>query len=435
MKLRKKYVVVGLLIVVIMCIAIGIVVCTKKKENVKKDNRKISVNNKFIYENSDEKNIDKLIDIIITKKIKSSKKGYNLSISDDIESMVDNEFSKVMEEIENIYKTADKGDASNVTLSDDVIQKMIDKIKEKKYAVTSTEPYYNMENYKEIDEFLKSCTNKKKDITTLYRIQTDGSITREQYIYDSENMYVLTAIGSWNEEYNYVVSYMSLDKVDEWKYTDNGWFCYKVCVPEPPEVTETVDGSCLIRVKPLDDKYIEYTKKYVLPISYQGNNLLRSNWNKNKMNEIDYTGLFEYFYKMKYKKKYNPDKYGEGIPKKLFESTIKEYLNVSSKTLEKYGHFDKKSKKYRWMKLGYMNYVPKFFGTSFPEVIEIKENEDGIITLKVNAVCEMMLCSDEAITHELKIQTEKDDRFKYVENKVINVCEEGIPEYQYRISN
>ena len=29
----------------------------------------------------------------------------------------------------------------------------------------------------------------------------------------------------------------------EWKYTDKGWFCYELCVPEPPEVSEIVDGS------------------------------------------------------------------------------------------------------------------------------------------------------------------------------------------------
>jgi hypothetical protein len=52
-----------------------------------------------------------------------------------------------------------------------------------------------------------------------------------------------------------------------------------------------------------------------------------------------------------------------------------------------------------------MNYAPTCFGTSVPEVVDIKENDDGTTTLTVNAVCEMVM------------------------NDGIN----RIPDYQYRI--
>ena len=53
--------------------------------------------------------------------------------------------------------------------------------------------------------------------------------------------------------------------------------------PEPPAVTEIVDGSCIIRVKPLSEECREYSKKYVSTFGYQGNNLLCSNWNAEDM--------------------------------------------------------------------------------------------------------------------------------------------------------
>ena len=107
----------------------------------------------------------------------------------------------------------------------------------------------------------------------------------------------------WSEDTEPVLTYISLSKIKEWAYTENGNFCYELCVPEPPEVTEIVDGSCIIRVKPLSEECREYSKKYVSTFGYQGNNLLCSNWNAEDMQGLDYNGLYEYFYQMKYGEK------------------------------------------------------------------------------------------------------------------------------------
>ncbi|MFQ7527828.1 MAG: DUF6070 family protein [Mediterraneibacter gnavus] len=44
-------------------------------------------------------------------------------------------------------------------------------------------------------------------------------------------------------------------------------------------------------------------KKCVLPLGYQGNNLLCSNWDREHLEGLDYNGLYEYLYQMKYQKK------------------------------------------------------------------------------------------------------------------------------------
>ena len=49
---------------------------------------------------------------------------------------------------------------------------------------------------------------------------------------------------------------------------------------------------------------------------------------------------------------------------------------------------------YLWERLGCFNYAPTFFGTSLPEVVNIKENDDGTVTLTVDAVCDMVICDD-----------------------------------------
>ena len=85
-------------------------------------------------------------------------------------------------------------------------------------------------------------------------------------------MYLLAVRAVWNEEGDPVIAYRSYTRMKEWRYTEKGWFAYELCVPEPPEVSEIVDGSCMIRVKPLDAECIELSKKCVLPLGYQGNN-------------------------------------------------------------------------------------------------------------------------------------------------------------------
>ena len=60
---------------------------------------------------------------------------------------------------------------------------------------------------------------------------------------------------------------------------------------------------------------------------------------------------------------------------------------------------------YAWAPLGCGNYAPNFFGTSVPEVVEVRENPDGTVTLTVNAVCDMVICDDALITHDLRVKS------------------------------
>ena len=63
----------------------------------------------------------------------------------------------------------------------------------------------------------------------------------------------------------------------------------------------------------------------------------------------------------------------------------------------------------------------------------IKENKDGTVTLTVEAVCEMVVCNDAVITHELTVRFREDGSFQYLGNKILDDGIQDIPEYQYRI--
>lgn len=375
-----------------------------------------------------------LCELTAEEEVLQWRKGYDLPLDDYERESAEEDCKKAMEFIRDIYVQADKGEASNVVLKDETLFEIQNRIKETGYPVTTAVMYSNMENYEAVDGFLKECLEGKSGSVVVYDVCSDGGIERTKFIYDGTDLYVLSAKSIWTDRNDSGMAYISYNRIDEWKYTDKGWFCYEVCVPEPPEVSEIVDGSCLLRVKPMTEEQREMSIRCVLGLGYQGNNLLCSNWDTEHMEELDYNGMYEYLYEMKYQEKFNPRNYPHGIPKEEFESLIMEYLPVTAEQIREYAVFDVENQTYVWGRLGCLNYAPTFFGTSLPEVTNIKENEDGTVTLTVEAVCDMVICDDAVITHELTVRFLEDGSFQYLGNRILNDGINDIPDYQYRIA-
>ena len=397
--------------------------CSQKTNDVKKTSSQHEKKLKSVPNNTKE-------DVISEEDLE---KGYDLPVSAQENEEATRDSMQIMSGLEHIYRNADKGDSLNVVLDNKSICKMIKKIKQQGYSVTVSEDYSNMENYKRFSSFLAKAQKKQKGSGVIYEVHSEGSIGREKFIYDGKDMFLLASNASWDDNGKPIITFVSYTRIKKWRYSRKGWFCYELCVPEYPEVTEMVDGSCLIRIKPMSDNKRKLSRKCVRGLAYQGNNILCSNWDQEHMQKIDYNGLYEYLYAMKYKKKFNGKKYPSGIPKDQFEQLIMEYLPVSREEIEKYASYNEKKKTYDWMRLGCFNYAPNFFGTSIPEVTKIKHNSNGTVTLTVDAVCEMVLCNEAVITHELTVKFNKDGSFRYLGNKILNGGIKEIPEYQYRI--
>ena len=419
MVLRKK----SILLIMVFLIGCFVCACGKEKsvvgENLVEDTKEVS-------STEETKSAEE-------EAAEQWKKGYGLPVDEQEEKEAANDCKKMMELIFDIYKDADKGTASNVVLNDETVLEMQKRLMETGYPVSTLVTYSNMENYESVDRFLEECTDGKSGSVVIYEIYDDGGIGRMKFIFDGTEMYVVSARGIWNDNNKPGMSYISYTRIKEWKYTEKGWFGYELCVPEPPEVSEIVDGSCLIRIKPMTEEQREMSERLVLGLGYQGQNLLCSNWSTENMSDLDYNGMFEYLYGMKYGKKFNSEDYPNGIPKEEFESLIMKYLPVTAEQIREYAVFDEEKQTYYWERLGCFNYTPTFFGTSLPEVVGIKENDDGTITLTVEAVCDTVICNDAVITHELTVRFAEDGSFQYLGNEILNDGITSIPDYQYRI--
>ena len=412
-------------ILLIMVFLIGCFVCACGKEK--------SVVGETLVEDTEEVSSTEETKSAEEEAAEQWEKGYGLPVDEQEEKEAANDCKKMMELIFDIYKDADKGTASNVVLNDETVLEMQKRLMETGCPVSTLVTYSNMENYESVDRFLEECTDGKSGSVVIYEIHGDGGIGRMKFIFDGTEMYVVSAGGIWNDNNKPGMSYISYTRIKEWKYTEKGWFGYELCVPEPPEVSEIMDGSCLIRIKPMTEEQREMSERCVQGLGYQGQNLLCSNWNAENMSELDYNGMFEYLYGMKYGEKFNSEDYPNGIPKEEFESLIMEYLPITAEQIREYAAFDEENQTYLWARLGCFNYAPTFFGISLPEVVAIKENEDGTVTLTVEAVCDMVICDDAVITHELTVRFAEDGSFQYLGNEILNDGIMDIPDYQYRI--
>lgn len=362
-------------------------------------------------------------------------KGYDLPVENQKKKEAEEECLEMIDSISHIYRDVDKGGAADVTLSDKTLEQMQAEVGKSGNPVITSEQYRPMCNYKKMDQFLEECAEGEKSSIILYSISVSGGVERKEYHFDGLQMYLLTVRGEWNNSDDPVVTYISYARIDEWEYTNKGWFCYKLCVPEPPEVTEIVDGSELIRVIPLSEACIDLSEKYVYPLCYQGNNILCSNWDITSLDTLDYNGVYEYFYKMKYGESFHPGNDTNGIPAVEFEDVILEYLPVTVEEIRKWAVYDEETQTYAWASLGCGNYNLSYFGTSVPEVIDVRQNEDGTMTLTVEAVCGTVIANDTVMTHELTIRVDHDGHFQYLGNKILGDGTQNIPEYSYRISH
>lgn len=357
-------------------------------------------------------------------------KGYNLPIDEKESEQADQDCMKIAKEVE---KAIGKGIGENANISD-VEKTIIEVVDKEESPVLGTGIYDNLHNYKKMDTFIKNITAGKKGEIVIYEVHADKGFARKKFLFDGKDLYCLFTNLSWsdNEKSEPQITSSSYTRIKKWNYTDRGWFCYELCVPEPPEVTEVVNGNIMLRVHPFNEKYKEFAQKYLLPICYQGNNLLCSEWDKDHMSDLDYCGLFEYFYAMQKNCAMNQEQYLDGIPKNEFTDVITKYLPVTAEQLEQFAAYDQKNEKFFWARLGCLTYSPNPFGTSIPEVTEMTENEDGTICIKVDAVCEWY-GTDQIFSHELTVRFKEDGNIEYLGNHILEPGLENLPAYQYRL--
>lgn len=258
----------------------------------------------------------------------------------------------------------------------------------------------NMTNWEEIDKF---CKQDDVSEALVYVINDDGSYTEYDLSISDGELHVKIQVCSGGKES--AVTYEHEYDAVYWDYTEKGYLFFSA------EHHSGDYGPWLetaIRVKPMDAELRRITQKYMNVFGYEDNNLFIENWDENDYTNLELYDIYEVLTG-------NITAVNEVIPAEQFESVITKYLDIAPNEIRSMADYDSSADTYY-----FSSRTPEAKGSTpdmpYPEVSSIVNNEEGTITLVVEAVWPKCR-NDRAYVHEVTIRPEKDG-FKYISNKV-----------------
>lgn len=300
----------------------------------------------------------------------------------------------------------------------------------KRYIAVDVENQINMANAENAEMFLSEVAENRDAGCTILQVMYDKSFVRFDFKSGGNNVMITRRFYVW-ENNCFVEKNEENYKAYTWKYTDGYLFFERYRMGG-------YDGDSAytaLRVESLDEKLRVLNRKYIKTIGYDSNNLFTTSWDESDMNRINYYDIYEALYKMKYgvSSPYSEEGVTYMIEEELYEKVFQEYLPVSTDVLQHVNVYDVSRQMYQYRTRGMFDHrvtqlVP------FPEVVDVKYNADGTITLIVNAVSE----KDESgrlFTHKVAIKEKENDGFEYVSNDVLTMNKEGIYWYRDRLSD
>ena len=326
----------------------------------------------------------------------------------------------------------DEAVEANTLGSLETLRSIVARLGEKGYVAVDSENQVDMAGAEQVMEFCKAVNEKKSATLTIIVIKDfgfrkfdlkteDGSvnIVRGYYQYDQNGCLQ-------NRD---MVSYPA----DIWRYTEEGYLLFEGSYFSDENFVLTLSGASehtALRVLPLDETCRELNRKYILPVGYEQNNIFLTDWNEEDFGDLDFYDIFDNFYPFLYGKAVPyvaDDNLGVGatyqIPEDVFENVITAHFKIDRETLRRKTTYFLDDATYGYRPRGF--YEVEYPDIPYPEVVSYTENEDGTITLIVNAVYPNGNTSV-AYSHKTVIRPLDGDCFQYVSNQMLSSEDERV---------
>lgn len=359
-------------------------------------------------------------------------------VQENREIVVDNEVRLPNEDdfddavsIAAIYRDIyDEAVERNTLSSLETLRRIVARLGENGYVAVDSENQVDMAGAEQVIEFCKAVDEKKSAMLTIiviidfgfrkFDLKTeDGNvnIVRGYYQYDQDGCL----------QNRSTVSYPA----DIWQYTEEGYILFEGSYFSDENYVLTLSDTpehTALRVLPLDEKCRELNRKYILPVGYEQNNIFLTDWNEEDIGELDFYDIFDNFYPILHGQSvpYVADEsLAVGavyqIPEEIFENVIMTYFNVNKEALRRETTYNPEKAAYEYRPRGF--YEVEYPDIPYPEVVSYTENQDGTITLIVNAVYPNGNTSM-AYSHKTVIRPLEEDCFQYVSNQMMNLIDE-----------
>lgn len=324
----------------------------------------------------------------------------------------------------------------------EVVQTIVDRLGEAGYAAVDSENQIDMTQAERVKDFCRTAKAGVKSayVTvvvvsysggfTKYRFQTEGdrgnsseqahvTVSREDYQYENENLKSI---------------YAAEFPADLWQFTEEGYLLFEGSYFSESyyalSLSDVAERGAL-RVEPLDSRCRESSRNYLRPVGYGKNNLFLTDWSENEFGDLNFYDLFDRFYPLLYQQPvpYAADEnLGVGaiyqVPEELLEHTIQSYLKIDQETLRSKTKYLPEARAYEYRPRGF--HEGEYPQIPYPEAVGCEENEDGTLTLVVNAVYPDGNTS-KAFAHQVVVRPMEDGSFQYVSNQMLT------PKGEYRL--
>ena len=332
------------------------------------------------------------------------------------------EDEEIIEICLDLYKKASE---ENKIADLEMIRSIVNRFGENGYSTVDSQNQIDMTNPEQVIDFCEKVKAKEEaEIVIIqvdylggfvhYELQTeDGNVEICRSYYDYKN-------GSLekSDSVNYQVEY--------WKYTEEGYLMFSGSWYSEELYLLTLSGvedHIALRVQPLDEKYREMSRKYLLPISFERNNMFIVDWNEADFGDLNFYDMYDILYP-KVNGQYVPYEVDDNlavsavyqIPKEKFESVIMKYFNINSETLHSKSVYHSENSTYEYKPRGFEEVeYPEY---PYSEVIGFTENSDGTITLTANVV--FPYAGDSKVyAHAVVVRPLEDGGVQYVSNRII----------------
>lgn len=315
----------------------------------------------------------------------------------------------------------------------EMIRSIVNRFGENGYPAVDSRNQIDMTEAEQVERFCEMVdTQEEAEITIIevsylggfvkYDLETkDGNVdvVRSYYKYENGNM-KREVTGSYQAEY--------------WNYTEDGYLMFSGVWFSEELYVLTLSGAeehTALRVQPLDETYRELSRKYLLSIGFEQNNMFIVDWSEDDFGELNFYDMFDLLYPKVYGTNIPyvaDDNLGVGavyqIPKDDFERVILPYFDIDSETLQSKTIYNAEDKTYEYKPRGFEEVeYPEY---PYSEVIGFTENGDGTLTLTANVVFPYVGDS-KVYAHEVVVRPLENGEVQYVSNRIIpseDNCEE-----------
>ena len=345
-----------------------------------------------------------------------------IAVQDQQQNVKDNE-DEIIEICSQLYKKASE---ENKIADLETVRIIVNQFGENGYPAVDSRNQIDMTEAEQVEWFCEMVdTQEEAEITIIevsylggfvkYDLETKGGnvdVVRSYYKYENGNM-KREVTGSYQAEY--------------WNYTEDGYLMFSgVWFSEELYVLTLsgVEEHTALRVQPLDETYRELSRKYLLPIGFEQNNMFIVDWSEDDFGDLNFYDMYELLYP-KVNGTYIPyvadGNLGVGavyqIPKNDFESVIMAYFNIDSETLQSKTVYYAENETYEYKPRGFEEVeYPEY---SYSEVVGFTENSDGTLTLTANVVFPYA-GNSKVFAHEVVVRPLENGGVQYVSNRIIS---------------